>query len=295
MTAAASLSGLIIILVRVLSGHLHPFQIVFFRNLISLILMLPWIVRDRNHLRTTLLKWHLFRALLALAALLAWFYALTITPLAEAVALSFMAPIFATVGAALFLKEHVGWRRWSASCAGFGGVLVIVRPGEHFFGPGVLLVLFSAAAMGASMLVIKHLCHRDSIHLIVFYLGLLVTPLSLAPATLFWRPMDWGAAFPLFLLGCFATLTQACLTKAFAISEVSAVLPFDYLRLPVTAFAAYWLFSEVPDFWVWAGGGLIFGAAAYIARREALGGRRHGLTNVTRLQAAPGGVVKSEK
>ena len=75
-------------------------------------------------------------------------------------------------------------------------------------------------------------------------------------------------------VGFFATLNQRFLSRAFASADATAVLPFDFARLPFAAILGYVFFLELPDIWAWIGGGLIFGASIYLARREALAARR---------------------
>jgi drug/metabolite transporter (DMT)-like permease len=129
MVTAAALFSLLNLLIRHGSTELHPFQVAFFRNFFSLMFMLPWLAKAGFGGLHTRKAWlYTTRSLTGLAAMLTWFYALSVMPLGEAVALSFTTPLFATIGAALFLGEVVRLRRWSATVVGFLGVLVIIRP-----------------------------------------------------------------------------------------------------------------------------------------------------------------------
>src|SRR3546814_6991260 len=100
-------------------------------------------------------------------------------------------------------------------------------------------------------------------------MNLLLTPLSLLPALFVWRwptPTEW--ALGLFI-GLCAALAHNAFTRAFVQADASAMMPFDYMRLPFVAVVGYLLFAEVPDGWTWAGAAVIAGAAIYIAQREA--------------------------
>ena len=272
----ASLTGMI----RHLSAEMHPFEIAFFRNLFGLCFMLPWLWRvGLRGLRTRRRGLYTVRALVGLLAMLTWFYALSLPemPLADAVALSFTAPLFATVGAALFLGETVRVRRWSATAVGFLGAMLILRPGLENLGTANLLVLISAAAMAVTALMIKALSRTEPVSAIVIYMVIYMTPLTFIPALLVWRTPDAGQLLSLAALAAVATLGNLTATRAFAATEATVVLPFDFVRLPFAALIGFLAFAEAPDSWTWAGAAVIAAATLYIARREARleRGRRH--------------------
>jgi drug/metabolite transporter (DMT)-like permease len=248
---------------------MHPFQIAFLRNVFALTFMLPWLMRHgRVGLRTQRLNMHLWRAAVGLVAMLTWFSAIAYLPLAEAVALNFTVPLFATAGAALFLGEAVRARRWTATAVGFLGVVVILRPGFTEFTPLMTLPVIAAGFMAVSILLVKSLSRTEAPAAIVTYMNLLLTPLSLLPALFVWRwPTLTELALGLFI-GLCAALAHNAFTRAFVQADASAVMPFDYSRLPFVAVVGYLLFAEVPDGWTWVGAAIIAGAAIYIAQRE---------------------------
>jgi drug/metabolite transporter (DMT)-like permease len=263
----AGLTGMI----RHASAGLHPFEVAFFRSLFGLMFMLPWLMRGGVlRLRTQRLGLYTVRALVGLLAMLCWFYALSLTPLADAVALSFTSPLFATVGAALVLREDVRVRRWTAAGAGFLGAMLMLRPGfgsVHLL-PAVL-VLVSAAALAGTALMIKELSRTEPANAIVIYMTLFMTPLTLGPALFVWRMPSGDQLLWLAALAAVATLGNLSVTRAFAAAEASAVVPYDFVRLPVAALIGFVAFAEVPDLWTWIGAAVIAGSSVYIARREA--------------------------
>ena len=270
MTAAALCFSLMNIAIRQAALELDPAQIAFFRNLFALLFMLPWLARvGFGGLKTTRLKIHLWRAVLGLTAMLCWFYAIAVLPLAEAVSLNFTVPLFATIGAALILREQVRARRWTATLIGFAGVLIILRPGFTEVTPAMALPMIAALFMAVTALMVKSLSRTESPNAIVLYVNLLLTPLSLVPALFFWRWPSWEALGLLLLVGAMATLAHLAMTWAYAKADASAVMPFDYARLPFVAIAAFLAFGEVPDGWTWVGAAVIAASAIYIARREA--------------------------
>ena len=270
MVAASLGFSIMNVAIRFASEELDPLQITFFRNFFALMVMLPWLARAGvSTLKTDNFRLHLWRAFIALGAMSCWFYSIALLPLAEAVALNFTVPMFATAGAAIFLGEVVRARRWSATIVGFLGVMIILRPGFAELTPTMALPVVAAALMAASILIVKTLSARESPSAVVFYMNLLLTPLSLIPALFVWRWPTWPTLGLLFIVGLFAALSHVALTRAYAKADASAVLPLDYARLPFVAVLAFFFFGQVPDFWTWVGAGVIAASAIYIARREA--------------------------
>ena len=198
-----------------------------------------------------------------------WFTAVIVLPLADAVALNFTAPLFATIGAALILKELVGPRRWTATVVGFIGTLIVLRPGFAEVSAHSALPIIAAICVAVSTLIVKRLSQHDSPGTIVLYMNLLLTPLCLIPALHVWvwpSPKVWLLVISLGLMAAFAHIL---FTRAFLHADASAIQPFDYTRLPFVALFGYVFFAEVPSVWLWLGGATIAGAAIYTAHREA--------------------------
>ncbi len=275
LLAAFFFSGMAIF-IRQASFELHTTVIVFFRNALALLWMLPWLMgAGLGAMRTQRIGMFGIRALLGLVGMTSGFWAVTLIPIAQATALSFSSPIFATIGAALILGEVVRRRRWTAVGVGFlGAMVVVVGDAGGFAGLGVLefgviLALINALVAAANKLVLKSLTRTEQPEAIVTYMVLMLTPLSLVPALFFW---DWPSLMGFVWLGCLAlagTLGHICITRAFQAAEVTVVLPFDFARLPISALLAFFIFAEIPSLWTVLGGLIIFAATFYIARREA--------------------------
>lgn len=270
MCAAAASFALMVNLVRILTASLDPLEVVFFRNVFGLLAMLPWLIRrGPGVLRTEHLGWHVLRAAIGIVAMVCWFTTLSLLPLAEATALSFTAPMFTSVLAALLLGEAMPGRRWSAIAIGFVGALIILRPGVEAFDPAALLAIATALVWASGMILVKVMARTESAGAVVTYLVLFSTPLSLAGALFVWQTPTLGELGLAVILGAAGSAGHVCMTRALAVAEAGAVAPFDYLRLPLVALLAYLLFGEVPDVWVWLGGGLIAAGGIYLAHREA--------------------------
>lgn len=271
MVAAAFGFSVMNLLIREASHELEPLQIAFFRNLFAIAAMAPWLLHAgvRRTFATRKLKLHLLRAVIGFTAMVCWFYALALMPLAEATALNFTVPLFATIGAALVLRETVRARRWTATVVGFLGVLIILRPGFGESDPVMLLPVVAALFMACVTLLIKRLSDTESPMTIVLYMNALLTGVSLIPAILVWRWPGAETWVALFLLGAVGAASQIGVVRAYQRADASAIMPFDYARLPFIALLAYLAFGEVPGLWTWVGGAVIAASAIYIAHREA--------------------------
>lgn len=269
MVGSTVLFSMMHVCVRYLSSEIHPFEIAFFRNFIACIFLLPLIMKGGGKLmKTAHFKWHVLRSALNVLAILMFFYALSITPLAVVQGLSFTAPLFATVMAVVFLQEKVKLRRWIAIIVGFLGVLLILRPGFQPLEPGALLVLGSSSIWALTLITIKRLSNTDTPLTITAYATVFLSILTFIPATFFWTwPQGWQWGWLLFA-AVTGTLAQLCLAKAFAYAETSVVLPFDFGKIIWSAALGYVIFGEWVSAWTWLGATLIFGGACYVAIRE---------------------------
>jgi drug/metabolite transporter (DMT)-like permease len=257
-------------IIRVASTDIHTFETVFFRNLFGLVAMLPLLggvglgmFRAKSPGRLLVMSvWHLL-------GMVCYFLAIVYLPIAEVTALAFSKPLFATVGAALILHEIVRARRWTAVALGFVGVLIVLRPGTEAISFYAALVLLGALLGAVTSLMIKRLTATEGVATIVWYQALFATVLALPLCLLHWRTPDLSGWLLLLSIGALGTLSWLTMTRAFFLADASAVVPFEFLRLPFAALVAYLWFAEVPSVWTWIGGALIFGATAYIAEREA--------------------------
>lgn len=256
-------------IIRLLSAELHPFEIAFFRNLFGLLVLVPLILRaGPASLRTARLGLHALRGTLNCLSMLSFFFAVAVTPLATVAALNFTAPLFASVLAALVLREAVGPRRVLGILAGFLGALVILRPGFAAPGAGELAVLFSSAVWAAAMITIKMLARTETPLAITAYAALFLTPMCLVAALPFWTWPDLAALALLASCGLLGSISQMSIARAFALAETTQVLPGDFTKLLWGAAIGYLFFAEQPDLWTFAGGTLIFASVLYVAWRE---------------------------
>ena len=269
MTATGILLAAMTAMIRPAAAGLHPFEVAFLRTAISSALVAGWLWRSgRPFLPPGRRTAYGVRALLDSFGMALWFLAVTLMPLATATALLFTMPIFASVLAALLLREVVRARRWAAIAAGFTGALVILRPdGGTIETPAVMVLVTAVVAAGARVL-IRSLARTERPDAIAGYHMILQTPILLLPALFVWRWPDADAALWLLGIAVSGLLSHMCLARAMTIAEASAVAPYDFVQLIAAALIGTLVFGEVLDPWTALGGAIITAATLYIARRE---------------------------
>ena len=268
LVSAAALAGLTGV-VRHMSAGLHPFEIAFFRSFFGLLILAPWLMRSGlGVLRTKRLGLYTLRCALGVATMLMWFTAISMVPLADAVALGFTSPLFVILGAALFLGEVVRGRRLGATLCGFAGALIILRPGSGVLDLGAVLVLLSAVTLAGANLSVKELSRTEPVQAIVTYMVIFMVPLTFIPALLVWQTPTPAQLAELAGLAALATLGNYAMTRAVAVADASSVMPYDYARLPFAALIGFFVFGETSDAATWIGAGVIAVASLYLAHHE---------------------------
>lgn len=267
---AGLLFSLMNAMIRHASSELHPLQIVFFRSLFGFVAMIPWLSRQGiGALHTRRPGLIGLRTLLGFVSMATWFSALAVVPLGNAVALGFTAPLFAALAAVFVLREVIRVRRITALVVGFGGMLVILRPGLQSVSAGEVMVIVSALTMALSVIIMKLLTRTERVGSLVVYQTLLITPVALVPALFVWT---WPSAemwFWAVLIGIVASTAHVAFTRAFSLADTMYLMPFDYLRLPQVAFLGWMLFGEPTDIYTWVGAAIIAMSSLYVAHREA--------------------------
>lgn len=273
---AVSLVALQNSLIRVVTDSgIHAFEVVFFRTLFGLLSVAAVILwRERSLPRSRWVVRVGATSFIHLISMGAGFLGVALLPLNESAALSFAMPLFATVGAALFLGEDVRIRRWSAVIIGFLGVLIIVRPGYVPISLGAAATLFAAMLGAAITLLFKTFAGVERGTTLIFYQCLFSTLFGIPAQFFVWATPDAFQFAILAVNGILGTISWLCFLRACTLVDASALMPYEFTRLPFVAVFAYLMFGEIPDKWVWLGAAIIFSSTLYIAHREAVAGRR---------------------
>ena len=268
--AMALLAGLAVFARAAIDAGVHPIQVVFLRNLFATLMLLPLLAwRGPSLLHSAQISLYGVRVLVSLLSMQTWFYAISVIPVGEVTAISYMAPVFGTLGAIFLLGERVRLRRWTAIIVGFLGAMIILRPGAAPLGIGQACAVFTAMSMGIGAIMIKQLTAVDHPDKIVLLTHLMLTPMSLVPALFVWTWPSAQAWIPILGMGLTAVLGHATLVRGYAATDASLAMTFEFSRLPFTVALAYLAFGETIDVWTWIGAAIIFASAVYITRREA--------------------------
>lgn len=188
--------------------------------------------------------------------------------------MNYLAPVYVTIGAALFLGEKLAARRILAVAAGLLGALIILRPGFREISPGHLAMLGTAVLFAASYLLAKRMSATCSASVVVGLLSITVT-VGLAPfAAVVWVTPSFEQLAWLFLVAFFATAGHFTMTLAFAAAPITVTQPVTFLQLVWAVVLGAVVFAEPADIWVIFGGSVIIGSACFITWREAVLRRR---------------------
>jgi drug/metabolite transporter (DMT)-like permease len=266
--ALASFSGMAVA-ARELSAGMSIFEILFFRSLIGLLVLVPLVARNRAAgMRTHRLGLQILRNSVHFAGQYGWVAAIAALPFAEAFALEFTMPIWATLLAVAALGERMTAPRYVAILGGFIGVLVILRPGFAAINPAVFYMLAAAVGFASSVIITKVLVRNDSPLTIVFYMSVVQMPLGLIPALFHWTPPALAHLPWLVLIGLCGLTAHFTLARALNLADATIVLPIDFLRLPLIALIGAAFYAEALVIWVIIGAGIIFGANYFMVWRE---------------------------
>ncbi len=258
-------------IVRYLGSDLSPFQAAFIRYLIGLAILTPLVLfLDFGGLRRARYGLHLVRGIIHSDAVLCWFYAMARLPIAEVTALLFTAPIFTTIGAALFFGERLHAHRIGAAVAGLVGAMIVLRPGIEIIQLGSIAMLIAAPSFAISNLIAKRLTESEGTTVVVAVLTLFVTLMLVPAALMVWRLPTLEEMAWLGLIAAVATVAHYSMTQAIAVAELTVTQPFNFTQLVWAAFIGFWAFGELPDVWTWIGAAVIVASVTYIAHRERL-------------------------
>jgi drug/metabolite transporter (DMT)-like permease len=255
------------------------FLIVWARYAGAMLVVTPF-VRHRAGPRfwhTRNLGMQLLRSAFLLVATGCFFGGLKYLPLAEASAVTFLAPVFIVLLSQPLLGERPTRARWVAAVTGFVGILVLLRPGSAILHPAVLLLIGTAVCNAMYQLLTRKL-PGDGLYTTLFY-SALVGAVGLTVA-LPWgfdgAPLDWRAAGLLLMLGLLAGIAHWLLISAFMEAPASLLTPFTYMQMLWATLLGYMVFGQLPDGWSIVGMSIILGSGVLLAvleRRRARLGR----------------------
>ena len=256
--------------VKILSDDLHPIIICFYRCLMGLIIITPFVARNNfQALQTDNMRLQIFRALINIISMICWFSAIGMMHFEKATALGFTTPLFTTVLAVLILGEVIRFHRTAALLLGFIGILIIIRPGFMPFEFGTILMLIASFSFSFVLIFVKKLSATDSSLTIIFYHLLYMTPAFFILSLFYWENINLNQLIIFILMGTSGLLSHWCLAQAFKLSDTTFVMPLQFTKLIWASLIGLFIFAEQPDIWTWVGGVIIFISVVYITYREA--------------------------
>jgi drug/metabolite transporter (DMT)-like permease len=274
MTGALLSFSAMAVSVRMLSATVSVMEILALRAGIGLIVTAS-LAAARRELRATIptqhFLLHLFRNAVHVGSSALWATSLLLVPMAMTFALEFTAPAWTLLLAALVLGERMTASRIGAVVLGLAGVLVILRPGFATLQPGALLALGAGLGIAVTLVATKKLTRTDGPFAIVFWMMLIQLPLALlASDPLFVTRLELAQAPAVLGIGLSGLTSHYCLTRAFRVGDAGVVVPLDFMRIPLIAVVAWWLYGEPLNGFVFLGAGLILAGILWNLRSEAL-------------------------
>ena len=260
---------------KFLTSDLHPFQIVWTRQLGLLVGALFLLALHGRHLFLTAHpKLQLIRGLVAALSAAAFIFAIRHVPLADAVAVSFVAPFLVTLMAALILREPVGWRRWVAVVLGFVGSMIILRPGMGVVHPAAMLVVVAAFFFACRQVISRAIAARDGTGTTILYTAMTAVFVLSVPLPWVWVTPSGSEFLLLVGLALLAGLAEVCVIRALELGLAVAVAPVHYTLIIWASLYGWLVFGQFPDAWTWVGTGIIMATGMYTLRREYLAAKR---------------------
>jgi drug/metabolite transporter (DMT)-like permease len=229
--------------------ELNVFQVTELRSVLAFCLLLPIVHFNGGFaaMKTKRLRAHITRNLVHYGAQLGWFFALTLIPIGQVVAIEFTMPIWTAILAVTLLGERMTIWKITAILLGLIGVLVIVRPATGAVEPGQLIALAAAVGFGISVALVKSLTRTESALVIIFWMQVIQSAAGFVPTLLVWTwppAHTWGWILAIAFSG---TFSHFCMARAMLYADATIVVPMDFLRVPLTATLGWLLYSERLD------------------------------------------------
>ena len=243
---------------RETAGELNTFQILFFRSIIGLLLIIVLLHRSGwAQIKTSNFSIHLIRNIAHFGGQFGWFYGIAYISLAEVFAIEFTVPIWTAIAAAIILGEKLTPTRVLAIALGITGIMIILRPGAGLISIPALAVLGGAFGFALTHALTKKLTHDCTPLCILFYMIVVQLPLGFFPSLENWT---WPSAYSWFwlvILGITAMSAHYCVTRALKLADATVVVPMDFLRLPLIALVGFAFYGETIDIWLVVGAATI--------------------------------------
>lgn len=248
LTTSALLFSIMGICIRYASHTVDNYTIVFFRNVVGLILFLPFIFKQGiGFVKTEKLWMHSWRSIVGLAAMYGFFYAIAHLKLSNAMVFTYSSPIFIPVIAWLFLKEKITIAMLCAAGLGFIGVFCVAKPDQGLLNWISVIGIASSLLASMAFVTVRALTQTEPPERIVFYFCLIGSALSVIP--MFWMWRTYHVKELLFLIGAgiLANVSQIFMSHAYRLAPAGQIAPVNYMAIIFAGMWGFLLWNEVPD------------------------------------------------
>lgn len=267
MVAAALLFALMSVMVKLLSHSLPNAMVVFLRSGLSLLVLLPPIMRrGLGQLRTLHLREHIVRGCFGMVGMYCFFFVIAKLGLAEALLLNYSLPLFIPFVERAWLGEPVPRGIWRPIGIGMLGLVLILKPGLGLFQPAALVGVLGAVCAATAQVGVRRLTLTESVTKIVFYFSICSTIIGLGPALFAWTTPGLESVPLIIGMVAAGTLAQLLMTRAYQLAPAAQVGPFIYGSVAFAAFFDWLLFSRHPDGLSTLGTALVVGAGVLALR-----------------------------
>lgn len=258
LTISALLFSVMGICIRYASHTVDNYTIVFFRNVVGLILFLPFIFKQGiGFVKTEKLWMHTWRSIVGLAAMYGFFYAIAHLKLSNAMVFTYSSPIFIPLIAWLFLKEKVTTAMLCAAGLGFIGVFCVAKPDQGLLNWISIVGISSSLLASMAFVTVRALTQTEPPERIVFYFCLIGSLLSVIPMFWVWRPYHLHELFFLVAAGVLANVSQIFMSHAYRLAPAGQIAPVNYIAIIFAGIWGFLLWNEVPDLYSVIGFGII--------------------------------------
>lgn len=248
LTLSALLFSVMGICIRYASHTVDNFTIVFFRNVVGLILFLPFIFKQGTQFVKTEKLWmHTWRSIVGLAAMYGFFYAIAHLKLSNAMVFTYSSPIFIPLIAWLFLKEKITTAMLCAAGLGFIGVFCVAKPDQGLLNWISIVGISSSLLASMAFVTVRALTQTEPPERIVFYFCFIGSLLSVIPMFWVWRPYHLQELLFLIGAGVLANVSQIFMSHAYRLAPAGQIAPVNYIAIIFAGLWGFLLWNEVPD------------------------------------------------
>lgn len=269
MASGMFLFSMVDTIAKFLTNDFHPIQVMWSRQtglVIGVLILVA--IKGFSIFHTNRPFLQVTRGIAAAGSGILFIFAIVYVPLADAVAVSFVAPFLVTVMGAIFLGEKVGIRRWTAISIGFLATLLIIRPGLGVVHPAAFLVVLAASLFALRQILSRALI-ADSVTTTVAFTALVSGAFLTIPLPFVWQTPQWGLDLVLLsALAILAAIAEICVIKALSMAEAVILAPVHYTLIIWGTLYGFYIFGDFPDIWTWVGAIIITLSGIYTVYRE---------------------------